>query len=137
MKKRINLQPWLDYFEMLVAYENKGFLQVDAKKHEAYVTQPALATLAAGGSSGGYQELSYIIANGTKGVASRIRAYSAWCSQEDTAYMERPFALHVVQSEQTHDLICTVLLTRRRRWWKLFMKADNMEIITYDIRQNG
>jgi len=44
-KKRTNLQPWLDYFKMLQRYEQEGFLQMNPKEHEAYVTRAALLTL--------------------------------------------------------------------------------------------
>lgn len=43
--KHRDLQPWLDYFQMLHTYEQKGFLEVKADKHEAYVTRAALLTL--------------------------------------------------------------------------------------------
>jgi len=44
-KKKTNLQPWLDYFKMLQRYETKGFLQMNPKEHEAYITRAALLTL--------------------------------------------------------------------------------------------
>lgn len=44
-KKITNLQPWLDYFKMLQRYETKGFLQMNPKEHEAYITRAALLTL--------------------------------------------------------------------------------------------
>ena len=44
--KHQDLQPWLDYFEMLQQYEAKGFLQTNPKEHEAYITRAALLTLA-------------------------------------------------------------------------------------------
>ena len=44
-KKHKNLQPWLDYFDMLHTYEQKGYLQMEPQKHETYVTRAALLTL--------------------------------------------------------------------------------------------
>ena len=44
-KKKTNLQPWLDYFRMLQQYEARGFLQMNPKEHEAYITRAALLTL--------------------------------------------------------------------------------------------
>lgn len=46
MKSHPDLQPWLDYFQMLHTYEEHGFLQIEAEKHEAYITRAALLTLA-------------------------------------------------------------------------------------------
>ena len=42
MSKRKFLQPWLDYFDMLHTYEQKGYLEVKPDKHEAFITRAAL-----------------------------------------------------------------------------------------------
>lgn len=46
MGKVTDIQPWLDYFELLQTYEQKGFLEVAYDKHEAFITRAALYTLA-------------------------------------------------------------------------------------------
>lgn len=43
--KHQDLQPWLDYFKMLQQYETKGFLQMNPKEHEAYITRAAFCSL--------------------------------------------------------------------------------------------
>jgi hypothetical protein len=63
--------------------------------------------------------------------AQRIRAYAWWRSHGED-YLAQPFALHVVKTDEPHDLLCTVLLTYRRVWWKLWLgKADKVEVISY------
>ena len=44
MKKK-NLQPWLDYFDMLQTYIQGGFLEMLPAANEAYITEPALYNL--------------------------------------------------------------------------------------------
>ena len=41
-----NLEPWLDYFDMLNTYVKAGYLEVFPSLAEAYITEPALMTLA-------------------------------------------------------------------------------------------
>ena len=113
-----DLQPWLDYFEMLHTYEQKGFLEVFPEKHEAYITEPALFTLSPATKT-------------LPSVVRRIRTYAGWRSQYGGTYLSHPFALHVVDAEEGHDLLYTLLLTRRRVWWKLWMKTDRIEVIEY------
>ena len=48
MKKHKDLQPWLEYFEMLRRYKEKGLLHMQPDKHEAYVTEPALHAMSPG-----------------------------------------------------------------------------------------
>lgn len=133
MSKTVNLQPWLDYFEMLHTYEQKGFLQSDCEKHEAYVTRSSLHTLSGeedtlpATTSGGIRRMRAYVA-----TVRRLRAYAAWQSREGRDYLERPFAVHVVKEEPPHDLLCTILLDRRRRWQSLWFKADSFDVITYD-----
>lgn len=140
MKKIRNLQPWLDYFEMLHQFEKDGFLQADAEKHEAYVTRAALFTVAGcDGDPASLADRSFrSISRRTKAVASavrRLRAYAAWLSRKGGDYLSHLFALHVVQEEDPHDLLFTIILTSRRRWWKLWMWHDHFEVISYDGRE--
>lgn len=126
MARHKDLQPWLDYFELLRTYEQKGFLEMLPDKHEAYITQPALHAI----SDGDVEEQ---LSSGTVLVtARRIRTYAAWKSQHGGDYLSHPFALHVVGEEFPHDLLYTLLLTRRRVWWKFGFKAEHIEVIDYN-----
>ena len=126
MGKRKNLQPWLDYFRMLQTYEEKGFLQMEPEKNEAYVTASALATLAGtAGQSGAVLPRDYA------GVIRRIRVYAGWMRRDGKVSLDRPFAMHVVNDGTSHDPVCTVLLTRRRRWWSLWRLTDEFEFVEY------
>ena len=133
MSKRVNLQPWLDYFDMLHTYEEKGFLQTEPEKHEAYVTRGSLHTLS------GEKDTPTVTTSGNirrvrayAAVVRRLRAYAGWQSREGKDYLKRPFAVHLVKDEHPHDLLCTILLERRRRWWSLWMKADCFDVIEYE-----
>ena len=124
MKKNVkDLQPWLDYFEMLQQYEQRGFLDVQAKKHEAYVTQPALHAMTEGDDPQ-EQLRSGAIAK----TVRRIRAFAGYKSQEEKDYLKQNFAVHVVQDTEPHDLLYTVLMSRRH--WPLYPK-DKIEVIDY------
>lgn len=122
-RKHKDLQPWIDYFRMLQTYEQKGFLEVLADKHEAYITQPALHAL----STEDVQPSSKQIVT----TARRIRNYAAWKSQHGGDYLSFSFALHVVRDEHPHDLLYTILLTIRRRWRSLWFRAEHVEVLTY------
>ena len=126
-KRNRNLQPWLDYFGMLQEYESNGLLQVEPEKHEAYVTQAALATL----YGADVHADSYRGCRECAAVMRRVRAYAGWMSREGGAYMDRSFAMHVVKDDAPHDLLFTVLLTRRRRWWALWRRMDSFDVIDY------
>ncbi len=138
MAKHEDLQPWVDYFDMLGAYEEKGFLLVKPAEHEAYVTQPALCTLSALASQidvtpGNAALLQQRLAEDMPDILRRIRAYAGWKSGQEYGYLTVPFILHVVQPDAPHDLICTFLMTPRRRWWLMpWKKADHIEIIKYE-----
>lgn len=123
--KKRDLQPWLDYFDMLRAYVEKGFLEVTPEKHEAYITLPALYAMSEGDNP--RQQLKETIPETTK----RIRAYAGWKSQEGADYLVQPFALHVVTELSPHEMLHTILLTRRRPWWKPWRKTDRFEMIDY------
>ena len=131
---RRNLQPWLDYFEMLQAYEQKGFLEVLPEKHEAYMTQTALLTLSAVEGKDGTlapRDMLRMLSGVVKSVR-RIRTYAGWKSQHGGDYLSRPFAMHVVRDDEPHDLLHTILLTRKRTWRRLWMKAESVEVIDYE-----
>lgn len=132
------MQPWLDYFRMLQRYEHDGYLQTDAEKHEAYITRAALCTLSADGPvilGKDIEDWEYAARRLMRDIPKavrRIRSYAAWISREGDGYMSRPFALHVVQEDGPHDLLYTVVITSRRRWWKLWMWHDTFDVIRYD-----
>ena len=130
-KKWKNLQPWLDYFKMLQTYKEKGLLQMEAAKHEAYVTVSAFNVLANADRHDSELERLKEYA----GVFRRIRAYAAWMSRDGMAYMDRPFALHVVKDDSPHDLLTTMLITRRRKWWALWRKVDDIDVIDYSEQE--
>lgn len=131
MGKNKDLQPWLDYFEMLQTYERKGFLEVIPDKDEAYIVRSALYSLSGTGST--LDELARSVPD----TLGRIRAYACWKGQQGGDRLLRPFALHVVKEEQPHDLLHTFLLSRRRMWWKLWRKGDKIEIIDYTKKRGS
>lgn len=144
MKAKVkNLQPWLDYFGMLQAYERNGYLEIgrhdratnSTVSNEAYVTRAALMTLAGIKADDGIvtdsNEMEWRLLKETPKVMRRIRTYAGWRSQEGEAFLDRPFALHVVKEDEPHDLLYTIVLTVRRRWWKLWMKTECFDVIPY------
>lgn len=153
MSKRKSLQPWLDYFDLLHTYEQKGYLEVKPDNHEAYITRAALCTLS---PTPHIPERNGIVTDThIFDVARRIRAYTAYLSavsvgakypaelsdegiiapsiptSELKECMDHSFALHIVKEETPHDVLCTLLLTRRRVWWRLWRKAERVEVISY------
>lgn len=124
-KKWTNLQPWLDYFEMLQKYEREGYLEVSVNKGEAYITTAALYSLS--GTDGS----SFEIARRVVKTARYIRAYVAWKGRFGRQWQKKPFALNVVKDDPPRDPVFTVLLSRRRRWWKLWMEANVVDVINY------
>lgn len=121
--ERQDLQPWLDYFDMLREYVNDGFLQVAVEQHECFVTQSALHAM-----SDGSNPLLHI-RNGTiEKTAQRLRTYAAWLSAEGEGYMREPFAVNVVRHDEPHDPVYTILLTQKRRMVKW---NEKIEIIIY------
>jgi len=159
-KKKTNLQPWLDYFKMLQQYEAKGFLQMNPKEHEAYVTRAALLTLAGIDaddvqSAAVPQKLSNLA-----DILSRLRVYAAyrWAPavgqqhpvdindpdaeipvipiEELTAYFSQPFAVHVVKEDYPHDLLITLLLQQKRSWRTAWRTVDTIEAIDYTEKEN-
>ena len=133
MAKRKNLQPWLDYFQMLLNYEEKGLLNVDTKKNEAYVTLAALYTLAeckVVENPSRYQRM--VNAMRILRLVRHLRTYAAWKSTVGKEYLSYLFSLNVVKDNDPHDPIYTIVLSRKRRRWKLRMKADMAEVVEYD-----
>lgn len=136
MAKNVDLQPWLDYFELLKSYEANGLLDISSDKCEAFITAPALCTLAPKLASMGIVNMDAYtfcrrIARDFPDLVLRIRAYTAWKSKDGGSYLQRSFSLHVVKDERPYDLIYTILLTRRRRWWWPWRRKNHFETITY------
>lgn len=134
MARHKNLQPWMDYFRMLRTYENSGFLAMDADKHEAYVTLPALYTLAEcevpeDGQPSRYQRA--VNALRIQRLVRRLRIYAAWQSTSGKDYLSYSFAVHIVKDDGKYDPMHTILLTHKRHWWSLWLKTDRFDIIDY------
>lgn len=125
MKRTPDLQHLLDYFKMLQAYEKDGFLEVLQEDNVAYVTLPALHAMSAG------DDVREQFSKAIPETVRNIRTYAAFKSKQGMEYFSRPFAIHVVKEEFPHDLIYTLLLTRRRVWWKLWRRAEHIELIDY------
>lgn len=125
MKKNHDLAPFIDYFDALKTYERWGFLEVIPDKHEAYMTRAAFLTLCDSrepGLSGRRKEKP------AKRALRNIRLYAGWLSADGTKYLKKPFALHIVNDNQAHDVLFTLLVSRR----KLFRKLDVVRVIEYD-----
>ena len=117
------MQPWVDYFEMLRANVESGFLQMSVVKHEAFVTQPGIHAMSEGDDPEKQIEDGSVLQ-----TAHRIFTYAAWLSGEGNGYRHKPFAVHVVKPDEPHDMIYTILFTRVLRFmrWK-----EKIEIINY------
>lgn len=134
-----NLQPWLDYFAMLQEYERNGYLEIgrhdkgtgSTVTNEAYITRAALMTLAGVVTDEG-DAAAHRLMKETPKVVRRIRTYAGWRSQDGELFLDRPFALNVVQEDEPHDLLFTVVLTVKRRWWKLWKKSDCFDVVSYE-----
>lgn len=125
-KKRVDLGPWLSIFKMLRSCVRLDYLQMDAAKHEAYITQPAIHAL-----SGGSDPEEQVKDGGIVATAGRIRDYAAWLSGEGKVYLQANFAVHVVKPDEPHDLIYTFVFTRRLRFFKW---RDKVDVITYPVK---
>ena len=137
MKNR-DLQPWLDYFGLLRTYEEKGFLEVKPDRHEAYVTQAALMTLLGIGEPVQTEDVDgkARLVRASADFLRRLRVYAAWRSTDGKGYLTWNFAMHIVKDEHPHDLLFTVVLSRRRSWRSLWMLNDSFDVISYD-EQHG
>ena len=134
-----NVLPWMVYFEMLNAYERKGYLEVIPDKNETFVTRAALFSLSL------CNEKADMSVKTMEETICRIRAHRVYRSQlerigksdlkEDMGRrpleIDRPFALYVVKEENPHDLICIILVTRRRKWYRFWQKTDCIRVVTY------
>ena len=159
-KKKNNLQPWLDYFKMLQRYEQKGFLQMNPKEHEAYITRAALLTLANIDAVDIQPVTSPLSDEELIDLISSLHAYAAyrWApavgqqhpvdmndpaaplpdipKAELTAYFSQPFATHIVKEDYPHDLLLTVLLQQKRSWRTAWQTVDTIEAIDYTEKGN-
>ncbi len=129
-RKNKDLQPWLDYFDMLHTYEQRGLLELQADKHECYVTQPTLHAMTPGDNPS-EQLRSRAIAD----TLRHLRTYAAFLAQQGNGYFTFPFALHVVQDEPPHDLLYTMLLTQERSWRTACRTREKIEVIDYNERK--
>lgn len=170
-----DLQPWLDYFGLLATYIRQGLLELAPSMTEAYITRPALHTLAdphelATALLGKNNRMdkrigSHLLWRGICTTVIHLRTYAQYLAAAQSGYAsylaEREqaedkvmtdhttrqavdniwradvvirrgtFAIHVVKDTQPHDLLYTILLSYRRRWWSLWKKSPHYEIINY------
>lgn len=126
MSKHKDLAPWLEYLEMLKAYIEKGLLLIKSQDHEAYITRAALLALTPGDDP-----LQKILSRQLPETVRCIAICAAFLSQKGAGYMEHAFAIHVVEEETPHDLLFTLLLTQKRRWFSPWRKSENIEVIVY------
>ena len=131
-KKHTDLSPLLDYFDMLRRYEQKGYIEVKDDDHEAYITQAAFATLLP--SHEDTPEAQRALGAAVSSTVQNIRylaAYRAAAKRGLDDYTTQPFSLHIVGDEPPHDLVTTILLTRRRAARALWMKREHIDVINY------
>lgn len=123
-KGTTNLQPWIEYFKMLQRYIEQGLLQMDSAKHECYVTLSALHAMTPGSDP-----RQQIDTGAIEQTAARLRTYAAFlCGAKAKDYLSHSFALNVVKDNEPHDPLYTMLLTKKKHWWK---KKEKVEIISY------
>ena len=143
-KKKTNLQPWLDYFKMLQRYEQEGFLQMNPKEHEAYITRAALLTLAGIDAEDVQSAAVPQKLPNLADTLSRLRAYAGWKAaaadpsaiSHQPSYISAPFAVHIVKEDYPHDLLLTLLLTQKRSWRTAWRTVDTIEVIDYTEKGN-
>ena len=114
-----DLQPWLDYFEMLQSYEQNGYMEVMPFKHETYITLSTIHAL-----TPGEHPQEQIKDERLLDTFTRIRTYAGFKAQEGMDYLSKPFAFHIVKDEAPHDLLYTLLLTKK-------YSKEKIEIIEY------
>ena len=122
----IKYSHFLEYFEMIEIYEKKGFLELRTETHEAYVTRAALYALSNADMCNHTERQKAVF-----DTVCYIRMYAAWRSQDGPDYYIKPFAVNVVREDAPHDLLYTIFLSLRRRWWWPFRKTVYFEIIKY------
>lgn len=125
--KEKDLQPWYDFFDLLRNYVKKGLMEIKDDCQEAYITEAALYAL----SPENAQDESSM-AKAALQTAWYISIYAGWLSMEGRSRAGKTFALHVVGNEAPHDIVCSILVTERRRWWNLWQRKQEYEIITYN-----
>lgn len=125
-----NLQPWLDYFEMLQSYEQNGYMEVMPFKHEAYITLPAILALTPGDTPQEQMNDERLL-----NTLVHIRTYAGFKAQEGVDYLSKTFAFHVVKDEAPHELLYTILLTKRHSKEILVRQSkEKIEVIEYTIK---
>lgn len=145
MSKRVNLQPWLDYFDMLRTYKEGGLLELHTDDSSAYITMPAILRLAGCDEiitrmktqnipDSQMHEMWRTINGKLKETATRIRAYAMFlqaAENGDKGTGGQAFALHVVADNHPHDLCFTILVKETRSCRKLGRKDLETDIIYY------
>lgn len=127
-----DLNPLIQYFKKLHAYECGGFLDVMKEKREAYITRAALLTLMGVDETdivGGFAD-QQVPMTVISTILQLLRGYAGFLSQQGKKYLEGNFALHVVGDDPPHDLVLTLLLTTRKRRFLPGMK-ETVEVIDY------
>lgn len=119
-----DLQPWLDYFDMLTKYQRHGLLEVRPEKGEAYITQAAFHTL-----SGDTDKENTTSVQQQIQALQRIYVYTSWLNTSDR--LLPVFALHVVNNDEPHDLLYTIIVSRRRKWWHPWTLSNHYDFINY------
>ena len=132
MSKTVNLQPYIDYFDVLNRYIEKSYLEVYPDKGEAYITEAALNVLS---NTDAFPQEKDLVMEGARRLRAytatlrHIRAYAGWRSQEGKSYLDKPFALHVVKDMHPYDVLFTLVLSVRRHWWALWRPTDHIDVI--------
>lgn len=137
MGKHKDLQPLLDYFKLLQTYERNGYLEVMPDKHEAFVTQAAFLTLAGVNEATLAKDLAdqQRMSTATSDLLKHIRTYAGFRSQQGKQYLAGNFALHIVKDSQPHDLLNTILLTKKLDWLK--REKEHIDVISYTEEKKG
>ena len=125
VERKKDLQPWLDYFDMLRSYVNAGYLELYPDKGEAYVTQPALLAMTPGA------DVQSQLSEAINVTANRIRTYAGFVGQKGEDFLRRSFAVHVVKDTTPNDMMFTILITSKRNWLRLGKWGNRIEVITY------
>jgi hypothetical protein len=125
IKRSKNLQPWLDYFEMLRSYVNAGYMELYPDKGEAYITQPALLAMTPG------TDVQRQLSEAINITANRIRTYAGFVGQKGEDFLRSPFAVHVVKDTTPNDMMFTILITSKRNWLRFGSWSNHVEVITY------
>ena len=150
MSQTNNIGPYIElFYDLYPSYVQSGYLEPHPEACEAYITDAALYTLvrsddsepSPGAVSGPTAEylmhgrISRRTYTRMLVEARRIRGYCDFLNTREgiKAEARQPgaFALHVVESKQNHDLLYTILLTRKRWWWWPWATLERANVITY------